>query len=72
MRWKKNTPNNGDTRVVKRFALIPVTLNDGYRVWLEKYYLKQRYSQAGTHGYWLDWDSWCHHTHQNKLLDKLR
>ncbi len=41
MRWKTEVckyPEIGDKRVVKRFALLPVDLEDGFTIWLESYY----------------------------------
>ena len=36
MKWK--TDHIGDTRIVKRFAYFPVSIDGGYTVWLEPYY----------------------------------
>jgi len=38
-------PNNGDTRVIKRFALFPIqgfdNADNKVQIWLETYYQKQ-------------------------------
>jgi len=68
MRWKRDLPDDGDTRVVVRFALFPKTLNDDYCVWLEKYYKKQEYLARG----WFDRNTWYISTNHKKLLEKLK
>ena len=40
MRWK--IPNNGDKRIVKRFALFPIRIDNECR-WLEFVYIQQFY-----------------------------
>lgn len=40
MRWKQ--PQWGDTRIIKRFALFPITVGSETR-WLEWCYIKQHY-----------------------------
>jgi hypothetical protein len=45
MRWKtKQSPNIGDTRVVKRFLLFPKEIDGEYR-WLEVSRIEQRYER---------------------------
>ena len=49
MRWKVNkTPKEYETRIVERFLLFPVTLNDEKR-WLEKAKIEQRYIYTYTY-----------------------
>ncbi len=45
---KKNYPKEGDTRVVKYFALLPVEIDDEMR-WLESVEIKQKFT-AYYHG----------------------
>lgn len=45
MKWKKrikNKPPLGDVRIIKKFAWLPVLIND-YYIWLEKYNVQQKY-----------------------------
>jgi hypothetical protein len=41
--WVKAEYEQGSERVVERYAWLPKALGDDYQVWLEKYYVKQRY-----------------------------
>lgn len=46
MKWKTNrrVPQEGDTRIVRKFAFFPVECEGGYTVWLESYDEHQVYS----------------------------
>ena len=49
MRWKVNkSPKEYETRIVERFLLLPVTLNNEKR-WLEKAKIEQRYIYTYTY-----------------------
>ena len=49
MRWKVNkNPKEYETRIVERFLLFPVTLNNEKR-WLEKAKIEQRYIYTYTY-----------------------
>lgn len=49
MKWQKTT--DGSERVISRFALLPVKMDETDTVvWLEKYYILQRYT-SGTGWY---------------------
>lgn len=73
MRWKTNIPDDGATRVITRFALFPKTLDDKYRVWLEKYYTKQVYRVfSTTSNTWDIIETWSQPTQNKKTLNKLR
>lgn len=73
MRWKRDLPNDGDVRTVVRFAFFPKTLNDKYRVWLEKYYVKQKYYTYGSMTCeWMNQKTWSHATEKKNLLEKLK
>ena len=51
MRWKVNkNPKEHETRILERFLLFPVTLNDEKR-WLEKAKIEQRYIYTYTYDY---------------------
>lgn len=41
----KPKPKHGDTRIVKRFAWLPVEVEEQF-VWLERYSSHQKYTQA--------------------------
>jgi len=41
----------GDERVREKFAFFPVTLDNGCVIWLEKYFVKERYGVV--HGEYL-------------------
>lgn len=44
MKWKTTPrPSYNEMRIVKKFAWLPVKLNDEYTIWLEKYYSVERY-----------------------------
>jgi hypothetical protein len=47
MKWKTSTtpklPANGDKRVADYYALLPTKLDDGYTVWLERYYATEEW-----------------------------
>ena len=46
-------PKIGDTRTVTRFAVLPVTLTDGARIWLEEYReLMEWREYIGCDGFW--------------------
>lgn len=45
MRWK--TPRLGEYRTFYRFAIFPVECDDGTKLWLEWYVLKQEYKRVG-------------------------
>lgn len=59
MRWKPDPnkmpvipPRHGDTRVVKRFLLLPLALRGEMR-WLETAYIRQQYlSKYSSHPFW--------------------
>lgn len=42
MKIKLKIPKVGETRFIKKFALFPHITNDGYKVWLEHYFVKQK------------------------------
>lgn len=41
---KIQLPIHGEERIVKTFAILPITCNSGEVVWLETAYVLQRYS----------------------------
>jgi len=43
--FKYYNPNIGDERVREKFAFFPVTLDNGCVIWLEKYFVKERYGE---------------------------
>lgn len=66
MRWEyEKEPEIGAERVIKRFAWLPEQLCDGYKVWLESYYVQQRYASAlfGS-GTWVDTQTWSQEKHK--------
>lgn len=48
MRWKM--PNEGDKRVVVRFAWFPIVIS-GHKIWLEKFFVKQYYCKNSNRWY---------------------
>jgi hypothetical protein len=63
---KKREPREGDTKVVKKFAFLPIKINDTTIVWLHKYSVKYRYKSVlvmteWDRGYefeWIEVDRW--------------
>ena len=60
MRWFDKFPEINDLRIVKKFALLPVTIGKETR-WLEKVKIEQRYivlqnscSESGISNGWID------------------
>ena len=48
MRWVKKYNRSGDERIVKRFALFPISICTGYIKeihWLETVYIKQTFNE---------------------------
>lgn len=55
MRWVKKYNRQGDERIVKRFALFPMSISTGYIreiCWLETVYIKQTFSEC--------YNTWLH------------
>jgi hypothetical protein len=53
MKWK--TTKSGEQRIATYFALLPTELDDGYTVWLQKYYSVETWDDGTTStgiGYW--------------------
>lgn len=50
MRWSvpKVTRYSGKERTLTRFAWLPVTVDDGWCVWLERYRVKERMIPTGS------------------------
>lgn len=43
MKWRNNKPKHGDTTTRMRFAWLPVELSNGDLIWLESYFVKQKF-----------------------------
>jgi hypothetical protein len=43
MKWNKPKPQIGEQRERRPFAWLPTTLDDGYRVWLETYGVREEW-----------------------------
>jgi hypothetical protein len=57
MKWLDRSPKEGDTRLKRRFALFPTNIGNNVIIWLEFYYVQQRYiieysSMDGFDRYW--------------------
>jgi hypothetical protein len=56
MKWKTDAVlQSGEKRVVENFAFLPTELDDGYTVWLQKYYAVEIWDDGTTSigfGYW--------------------
>lgn len=50
MRW--SVPRTGERRIIKRFALLPIEIDNEY-VWLEEVYIEQSYSRNREK--WINW-----------------
>lgn len=58
----KPKPNLGDKKCKKKFALLPVIINDNKKIWLESYYQHYIYANVmnydsldyGYHGEWYE------------------
>lgn len=61
-----------EKRTVERYAWFPKTLDDNYRVWLEKYYVRQTYYIWDRRGRWVDTQSWSISTEQSKMLKNIK
>ena len=75
MKWKltvKAETAVGTERIVERYALFPVALSDNYRVWLEKYYVKQKYFVFGRKGEWTDRETWSESTEKLRFLKSIK
>lgn len=59
-------------RVVERFAWFPITLDDHYQIWLEKYYVQQTYYIIGNEGWWSNQKSWSISTEQKNMLKNIK
>ena len=52
MRWSK--PMDGEVRIVKKFALLPIEAINGDVAWLETVYVKQKYVSGLYYSGWVD------------------
>lgn len=55
MKWRTKPdwmPRHGDKKTVKRFALLPMVMDDGYTVWLEWYIAYKQYFNGYAGGSW--------------------
>lgn len=69
MRWKaKEKEKSGATREVERFALFPQRLDDNFYVWLEKFYIKQKYFRDE----WVQMETWSQPTQNKKTINRLQ
>lgn len=67
MKWKpkeKVIPRQGDIKIKTKFAWLPVELDNGYKVWLERYNQYYMYSNVPVWDYMgryneLKWKKWC-------------
>lgn len=59
----KKPPQLGDTRYVRRFALLPVAIDAKRKLWLEEYFILQKFTKGvlyfdgnpiGTQNRWVD------------------
>ena len=55
MKWK--TIKHGDTRIIKRFAWLPISLSNGSTIWLEKYKREETYFAYPLFS-WIDTRTW--------------
>lgn len=63
---------DGTERVITKYAVFPKTLDDDFCVWLERYYIKQKYYIWDRKGRWRDWRTWSESTEKRKFLDSIK
>ena len=51
---RKKTPDGGQIRHIKRFAILPISCTDGEWVWLETVVIEQRYFDNPFHHGWVN------------------
>jgi hypothetical protein len=78
MIWVKRNHKHGDTRVIKRFSLFPITIHTAELSetrWLEVVYIRQRRTAGGWEysDYWLDeafvdWDAYYDYIETGKVI----
>jgi hypothetical protein len=65
MKWKTDAVlQSGEKRVVENFAFLPTELDDGYTVWLQKYYAVEIWDDGTTgigFGHWKTKQTSCVH-----------
>lgn len=79
MRWVKRFHGYGDKRIVKRFALFPITIYTTGRSetrWLAIVYIRQRFMEGYLEfpDYWLDeafvdWDAYYDYIETGKVTE---
>lgn len=56
MKWRSyQGPKSGEKRINEYYAFVPTKLDDGYTVWLEKYWAVETWDDGTTsigYGYW--------------------
>lgn len=72
LRKYKFKAKDNTVRVVERFAWFPITLDDHYQVWLEKYYVKEKYYIYGRNAWWSRIKSWSVLTEQKNMLKDIK
>lgn len=75
MRWKLKTKaehKDGTVRIITKYAVFPKTLDDDYCVWLESYYVTQKYWIFDRKGRWLDQKTWSEGTEKRKFLNSIK
>ena len=59
-------------RTIVRYAWVPTKLDDNYQVWLEKYYVNQKYYIFNCKGEWLKKSTWSESTEKRKFLKSIK
>ena len=75
MRWKLKTKadhKDGTERIITKYAVFPKALDDNYQVWLERYYVNQRYYIWDRKGRWRDQRTWSESTEKRKFLNSIK
>lgn len=69
MHWKKKPlPEFKDRRISRLFALFPRTLDDGYTVWLETYFVEEVFELTYNGPDWVEVSKWSMHSDFKKDL----
>jgi hypothetical protein len=68
MKWKTETnPRSGEQHIAEYFAVTPTALDDGYTVWLQKYYAIETWDDGTTgvgFGHWKTTQTSSTHPHR--------
>lgn len=70
MKWKLTKPASGSVRTIRKFAWLPVEIED-HKVWLETYETKEVYRKSGSKMRWVEIAEW-HHDHEMLIFPERK